>query len=232
MPMPDSPTPWYKFRLPSVDDPMSNPQIDITDSFQKIIKASKADIIPDGSALPQTGYNVGDRIYVGGATQSIFICIAVDSLWGTWWKPIQASMSPWVSVPATAFTHPDYQQHPTSPFQITVDNRARLYCRGAIQLKPEVLVIPTATTQVIFAPLPDGIRPPSDVMAPCVIDPVVMTNPPGTAALKSGRVIIRANGTNSHRFYNASAAAAGTKTTDIWHGELKYVTGRDDWVAV
>lgn len=228
MPTEDSPTPWYQFALPNDNDLMSDPKTYITDNFTKIINASKPAVIADGGPLPQTGYNVGDRVYMGGVTQSIFICVTNDPFWGLWWKPIQAVIAPWRTVPTTAIEHVDWQQHPTSPFAMTLDNKGRLICRGAVQIK-STPTIPNNSSFQIFRDWPDGLRPPASGMFPCVVDPIVMTNPTGLGAMKAGRLLIRADGTNSSRFWNTSPS--GPKTTDVWLTEVQYAVGRNDYIT-
>lgn len=227
MPTNDSPTPFYKMVLPTDNDLMSDPKTYITDNFNKIITASKPAIIADGGPLPQTGYNVGDRVYMGGTAQSTFLCVANDPFWGLWWKPIHVVIAPWRTVPTTAIEHADWQQHPTTPFAMTLDNKGRLLCRGAVQIKSAV-TITNNTSYQIFRDWPDGLRPPSGAIVPCVVDPIVMTNPTGLGALKTGRILVRPDGTNSSRFWNTSASAP--KTTDVWMTELQYAIGRNDYL--
>lgn len=222
----DTPTKYYQFDLPEDEDLMSLPQLGITDNFEKILKASNCDIVSDTGELPNTGYHVGDKIYAGGAALSIYVCIAEDPYWGNWWKPIHAPATPFQSVPAAAIEHPDWEIHPTYPFKIMIDNRGRLWGRGAIHLKAGSPDWSDGVSYSIVRTLPDGIRPPSNTMIPTVINAVAMTNPAGVTALKTGRWFIRSDGTNSHRMFNGAAG-----TSDTWHTEMRYQTGRNDFTT-
>jgi hypothetical protein len=215
-------TPNYGFFLPTGEDSMSDVKKNITDSFKTIEPRNNITVIPSGGVLPQTGdYNIGDRIFrddprsgfASGLYPSVYILICKDPVWGWHWRPVQAVISPWVTIPATAINNVLFELHPTFKFQIALDSKGMCYWRGAIRSK--VVGITPNSSMIIFNDVPVALRAGFDVLHSVVLSPATGTT--GRPGYVGGRMGINADGSGSFRFFNSA-----TVVQNIWFNGLMY----------
>lgn len=155
--MVDGATTNYGFVKPDKTSPMNDFTSYLNNNWDKITA------IPPGrsitGALPQTGtFNIGDRIYRTNDT-STYILVCKSALWGWFWRPVHAAISPWITVPAGALTLAGWTMAPdaANPFAIALDNRGNCHWRGTLGIVSGVLAGNTSYNP--FAPLPVGLRP-------------------------------------------------------------------------
>lgn len=214
----------YSLFMPDESDSMADVVTNLTENFQKIEPRGDPTIIAADGALPQVGnYEVGDRVFrndpVGGVDgvhwPSSYLLVAKDANWGWHWRPIQQILSPWVTVPATAFADANYEQHATTPLQIALDYRG--WCRWRGRIQKTAAGIPAATSISVFKTLPEGIRPNVDVMHTVALSPITgtATGKPGNI---SGRIFIAQSGASSIRCFNSNNGVSQS----IWFSGLKY----------
>lgn len=182
-------TPWYKLNIPEPEDFMNDPVPQIDNTWTKMNGAANPTIIVgDGSGnvvLPTTGYKIGDRVYAEdpgfNSVNSSFICVTADEPpWGNWWIPVHDQSSPWVNVPAAAFTAwgSALEPEPTDPLQICVTNRSQLRMRGQVRMVANTQ-IPNGTNEILFV-LPSGLRPVAGGVFVGTLDPTFFNGSGGT----------------------------------------------------
>lgn len=225
--MADEFTSNYGMLCPKESDTMSQqltPAIpglaqNLRDAWETLEKSANPDVIAN-PPLPQSGsYDIGDRVYLSHASyQSSFILIAKDAFWGWIWRPIQTGLAPWITVTSAVFqgpSGPDFQLHPTIPFQFTLDNKGNCYWRGAI--RSVVSGIVTNSSLGIFAVLPSGLRNATSGMYTLTLDPATPQTDTGLLGYKGGRWYIQNDGYNSLRFHNT------TNSQNIYFTGIEYV---------
>lgn len=222
--MADELTPNYGILLPKPSDTMSQkltPSVpglsqNLRDAFEAFEAAANPTIIAS-PPLPQTGdYAVGDRIFLSHASyRSSFILLSKDPAWGWVWRPVQAGLSPWRTIPSTAIIDSNYELHPTLTFGSALDNKGNCYWRGAIRKK--TVGLPNHDSQNIFATLPAGLRHATSGMFTLAIDPATPQSDTGLEGYKGGRWYIQNDGYNSLRFHNPASGQ------DIHFTGIEYV---------
>lgn len=204
---------------------MNDPVIDISQSLQKIeVAAGPVVIDPALNSLPSTGYRISDRLFVGpsGSTNSVHICITNDDFpWGNWWMPVQDQNSPWRALTAQMLTG-GFTQNASFQARATVNNRSQMLFNGA--LTPPA-GFANDTDLPVFQPLPDGMRPPTDMSFICSINPTVFDAGTTYEKVRYARLNLNANGTSSMRIHGGTP---GT-TTEIWLNQVKFFIGRNDY---
>lgn len=216
--------PNYPFYYSTATEKMSNVKRNITDNFRIIQPRNDITVIPAGGALPQSGnYNIGDRVFRDDPKDGVnwpsnYILVCKDANWGWHWRPVQHSISPWVSVPATAIDlTADYELHPTFKWQIALDSRGWCHWRGAIRNK--VTGLPSGTSLAIIKNIPEGIRP--NVNAMHTLSLTNIGSGTGKAGNVSGRIYVQNDGYSSFRFFNSSLAQV------MWFDGFKYNNARN-----
>lgn len=225
--MADEFTTNYGVLLPKTTDTMSQqlspatPNLvqNIRDAFETWEKAANPDVI-SVPPLPQSGtYKIGDRVYLSDASyQSSFILISKDAVWGYIWRPVQAAMAPWITVPNTAFSGAQvagWANHSTKPLQFSLDNKGNCFWRGAIRKSTAGLT--NENSMAILATLPNGLKHHTEGMYTLAIDPATPQSTTGIAAYRGGRWYIRPDGYNSFRFHNSDSAQ------DVYFNGVEYV---------
>jgi hypothetical protein len=155
--MSDETTDNYDFVLPNNNSLMKDPVKYLNDNWTKIENIPAPNIITDN--LPTAGdYKLYDRIYYTNDS-SIYILVVNDPNWGFVWRPVHSYISPWQSLPFTIYFDGSLWQNTASPNspQIAMDNRGRIYWRGAVTYIPGA--IPRNTSFRLFKDMPAGIAP-------------------------------------------------------------------------
>lgn len=222
---PHEPTEWYQFRRPLPTDPMNAPNLDTTDSLEKIEGAANPQVFADGVPFPTSGHKWGDRIFQGpgGSTSSVHVCLNDDDpFWGNQWMPIQDQNSPWRNIPTTAIIG-TFTNSLTKPAGITVNNRGQLLFRGALTISEGLT---NDSDSLIFNQLPEGLRPPADMSFIASIDPTVFDAGTTYEKIRYARVNILADGNSSVRFHGGTSFTTST----LWLNQIKYFIGRNDYV--
>lgn len=210
----------YNLYMPTEDESMADVAVNITDNFEILLNRANPTVVAAGGDLPQVGsYELGDRVFRADAATttsypSSYILVCKDATWGWHWRPVQELISPWISVPATAIAHADYEIHPTYPLQIAYDSRGWCHWRGSVRKK--VANIPEDVTTTIFNSLPDGLRPTTNLMHSAPVTPVVTSTT--EAGYAGSRIFINSTGVNTMRFFNTNNATS----REFWFTGFKY----------
>lgn len=223
--MADELTRNYGILVPKASDTMNqqvNPAVpglvqNLRDGFERIEVAANPTVV-SAPPLPQTGnYNIGDRVFLSDVNYRSSFILLSKSPWGWVWRPVQAAMAPWITVPSSAYSGIDggYIAHPTKPLQFSLDNKGNCYWRGAI--RKALLGLPNDDSKTIFASLPNGLRHHTSGMYTLAIDPATPQTDTGNIGFKGGRWYIDKTGGNSLRFHNAGSAQ------DIYFDGVEYV---------
>lgn len=225
--MADELTTNYGFLCPKPLDTMSqrvalpNPFLsqNLRDVYERIEAAANPTVIAN-PPLPQVGnYELGDRVYLSNASyQSSFILISKSATWGWIWRPVQASYSPWIDVPASAISGADsagWGQHPTRKFAFMLSNKGNCHWRGA--LRKTVVGLPNLNSLEILASLPNGLKHHTNGLYTLAIDPATPQADLGLIGYKGGRWYSQSDGYNSLRFHNAGTAQ------DVYFDGVEYV---------
>jgi hypothetical protein len=191
----------------------------IRDAFERIEAAANPAIVA-APPLPSAGnFRIGDRLYLSDATyRSSFVLLSKDANWGWIWRPIQAAIGPWHTIPGSAFNGPDsatWASHPTKPLQVALSNKGHCHWRGAI--RKSTVGLPNNNSLEIFANMPNGIKHHTVGMYTLAIDPATPQSDVSLAGYKGGRWYIQPDGYNSLRFHNATTAQ------DVYFDGLEYV---------
>jgi hypothetical protein len=223
--MADEYTPNYNFFVPKETDSMADVKKNVTDTFKKIEPRNNLTVIAAGGALPQVGnYEIGDRVFrndpiTSSTYPSNYILVCKDANWGWHWRPIQAQMSPWVTVPSTAIGvgwDVTWEVHPTIKFQIALDYYGYTHWRGCIRTK----VSGNITNNSPMEPLkniPRGIRPNANFTKVLATNPV-LSSAPGAAGYTGARITFE----NTGYTYIMGINTAGTIAQNIWFDSLRY----------
>lgn len=219
-------TPNYDMPCPTPDDSMADVGTFLNDSLNKLeAAANPTQIIGTPGALPTTGsYKVGDRIYLA-SDQSSYILFDNSSTWGLIWRPIQAAISPWTTVPDTAFYAGALcQQHPTNPWQYALDNKGNCHWRGALRLKTGN-TFPNNDPRADFANLPAGLRKKAYGNYLLCLDPATPESDVGLNGFKAAAWQHTENGGHYITYYNA-ASAQDVWFTSVWYeaSEMYFVS--------
>lgn len=155
--MPDVPTTNYGLIKPDPASAMSNTTLYLNNNWDKITALPGSTVIT--GALPQTGaFNIGSRVFRTNDNSS-YILVSKDAFWGWFWRPIQAAISPWFPVPATAIILAPWSAtiEAGNPFAIALDNKGNCHWRGALGVTSGN--IPNNALTNVLAQVPVGIRP-------------------------------------------------------------------------
>jgi hypothetical protein len=137
-------TPNVGFNIPEDISDMKDVDTYVNSVWDKVENifgsAKEVSSVPDQDLV---NYKAGDRIYVvpGSADPvGLYICLGVDTNWGTFWRPITPVWGPWrrpgpVLSPSTILVDPtNYNISDTdSPFQMRINNKGRVELRGCIR---------------------------------------------------------------------------------------------------
>lgn len=213
----------YPFFYAESDGLMSDVKKNITDNFKIIENKGNITVIPGGEALPQSGnYVIGDRVYRDdtpdssfGTWPSIYILISKDADWGWHWRPVQAVISPWVTVSSSVINNVSFEINPNAPFQIALDSKGFCHWRGSIRKTTPNIAANTSFADIVKT-IPEELRPNTDIMHTVSLSPVVSAA--GKAGNVSGRVFIAKSGIVSFRFANSANAT----TQCFWLDDIMY----------
>lgn len=215
----------YGLFKPSPRDNMSDVKKFLTDNFKRIQKIPEPTIIPAGQPLPQTGdYEVGDRVFRADPVSSTsypssYILVCKDSLWGWHWRPIQTTISPWVTLSGEVLDDSlerPFIQHPTSPIQIALDSKGQCHWRGAIRSSQPGIT--ENVTMVVFRNIPEGIRSNTNHMHTLAVTPLTANNSAGMAAFVGARYYMDNTGYGSIRCWGTFNGIA----SDLWFTGMRY----------
>jgi hypothetical protein len=229
-------TPNYKFNEPIPPDTMADPVNQINNTWQKIDAAANPTIITAVAgvfALPTTGYKVGDRVYVEdpgiNSVNSTFVCLTDDPIWGNWWLPVQDQSTPWRDIPAAAFPA-GYGHMAGDPWQMMINNRGQLYCRGSFRINSGSL--PNDTNVSLFG-LPRGLDCPTSGSWIGSIDPTNFNASGGTYdQFRAARIYVNTlQNVGSFLSFRVHGATASPATVRVWVNQLRWPIGTGDFTT-
>lgn len=123
-------TPNYGFYLSTDNDSMADVDTSLNNNWHIL------EDIPTPlsvSSLPVTDftYNLGDVVY-HTPTNSIYVLIAQDSIWGNFWRPVEARFSPWIQPSSSIIADAATYKFGSTPVQYKLSNTGLIIWRGSV----------------------------------------------------------------------------------------------------
>jgi hypothetical protein len=123
-------TPKFGMYLPTDSDPMNDVDLSFNNSWSTIAGIPAPNTY---AFLPVTdfSYNVGDVIY-HSTTNSIYVLIAQDSIWGNFWRPVEAKYGPWIQPSSNIIADAATYKFGSTPVQYRLTNAGSIIWRGSV----------------------------------------------------------------------------------------------------